>query len=291
MSRTGGGVGTKGPGEKKLEIDKRRIRETIYDFKQELEKIRKTRITQREKRDESGIPKISLVGYTNVGKSTLRNLLVDMYAADNTSKKEAVFAENMLFATLDITTRAIVLPDKRVASLTDTVGFVRKLPHDLVEAFKSTLEEVSFSDLIIHIVDVSSETAPEQILAVEKVLGELNALDKPSFLALNKFEMASPEQIAAIKENFSKYQMIEISAKENKNIDEFLQMTVSLLPQTTRKCTYLIPYSDTSMSAFLHRNSIIQEEKYEGEGIMISAIVNDEVYNKCKKFMIEENIC
>lgn len=291
MSRTGGGVGTKGPGEKKLEIDKRRIRETIYDLKQELEKIRKTRVTQREKRDESGIPKISLVGYTNVGKSTLRNLLVDMYAADNTSKKEAVFAENMLFATLDITTRAIVLPDKRVASLTDTVGFVRKLPHDLVEAFKSTLEEVSFSDLIIHVVDVSSETAPEQILAVEKVLGELNALDKPSFLALNKFEMASPEQIAAIKEQFSRYQMIEISAKENKNIDEFLQMTVSLLPQTTRKCTYLIPYSDTSMGAFLHRNSIIQEEEYEGEGVKIIAIVNDEVYNKCKKFMIEENIC
>ena len=291
MSRTGGGVGTKGPGEKKLEIDKRRIRETIYDLKQELEKIRKTRITQREKRDESGIPKISLVGYTNVGKSTLRNLLVDMYAADNTSKKEAVFAENMLFATLDITTRAIVLPDKRVASLTDTVGFVRKLPHDLVEAFKSTLEEVSFSDLIIHVVDVSSETASEQISAVEKVLEELNALDKPSFLALNKFEMASPEQLITIKEKFSKYQMIEISAKENKNINEFLQMIVALLPQTTRKCTYLIPYSDTSMSAFLHRNSIIQEEEYEGEGIKITAIVNDEVYNKCKKFMIEENIC
>ena len=199
MSRTGGGVGTKGPGEKKLEIDKRRIRETIHDLKQELEKIRKTRITQREKRDESGIPKISLVGYTNVGKSTLRNLLVSMYTADNTSKKEDVFAENMLFATLDITTRAITLPDKRVASLSDTVGFVRKLPHDLVEAFKSTLEEVSFSDLIIHVVDISSDTVVEQIKAVENVLSELNALDKPTFLALNKCEMDTPEQIANVK--------------------------------------------------------------------------------------------
>ena len=291
MSRTGGGVGTKGPGEKKLEIDKRRIRETIHDLKQELEKIRKTRITQREKRDESGIPKISLVGYTNVGKSTLRNLLVSMYTADNTSKKEDVFAENMLFATLDITTRAITLPDKRVASLTDTVGFVRKLPHDLVEAFKSTLEEVSFSDLIIHVVDISSDTVVEQIKAVENVLSELNALDKPTFLALNKCEMATPEQIANVKEKFSNYQMIEISAKQNYNIDKFLDMTVSLLPQTTRKCTYLIPYTDTSMGAYLHRNVIIQSEDYEGEGVRIVAIVNDEVYNRCRKFMVEETLC
>lgn len=291
MSRTGGGVGTKGPGEKKLEIDKRRIRETIHDLKQELEKIRKTRITQREKRDESGIPKISLVGYTNVGKSTLRNLLVSMYTADNTSKKEAVFAENMLFATLDITTRAITLPDKRVASLTDTVGFVRKLPHDLVEAFKSTLEEVSFSDLIIHVVDISSDTVVEQIKAVENVLSELNALDKPTFLALNKCEMATPEQITNIKEKFSNYQMIEISAKQNYNIDKFLDMTVSLLPQTTKKCTYLIPYTDTSMGAYLHRNAIIQSEDYEGEGVRIVAIVNDEVYNRCRKFMVEETLC
>lgn len=291
MSRTGGGVGTKGPGEKKLEIDKRRIRETIHDLKQELEKIRKTRITQREKRDESGIPKISLVGYTNVGKSTLRNLLVSMYTADNTSKKEDVFAENMLFATLDITTRAITLPDKRVASLTDTVGFVRKLPHDLVEAFKSTLEEVSFSDLIIHVVDISSDTVVEQIKAVENVLSELNALDKPTFLALNKCEMATPEQIANVKEKFSNYQMIEISAKQNYNIDKFLDMTVSLLPQTTRKCTYLIPYTDTSMGAYLHRNAIIQSEDYEGEGVRIVAIVNDEVYNRCRKFMVEEKLC
>ena len=291
MSRTGGGVGTKGPGEKKLEIDKRRIRETIHDLKQELEKIRKTRITQREKRDESGIPKISLVGYTNVGKSTLRNLLVSMYTADNTSKKEDVFAENMLFATLDITTRAITLPDKRVASLTDTVGFVRKLPHDLVEAFKSTLEEVSFSDLIIHVVDISSDTVVEQIKAVENVLSELNALDKPTFLALNKCEMATPEQIANVKEKFSNYQMIEISAKQNYNIDQFLDMTVSLLPQTTRKCTYLIPYTDTSMGAYLHRNAIIQSEDYEGEGVRIVAIVNDEVYNRCRKFMVEETLC
>ena len=288
MSRTGGGVGTKGPGEKKLEIDKRRIRDNIHALKQELEKIRKNRNVQREKREESGIPKVSLVGYTNVGKSTLRNLLSDIYPADNTSKKEAVFAENMLFATLDTTTRAIYLPDKRIASITDTVGFVRKLPHDLVEAFKSTLEEVSFADLIVHVVDASSDTVIEQIDAVEKVLDELNAKDKPMILALNKCDMASEEQLAILRDNFNLYTVVEISAKNNINIEKLLDVIVEKLPQKTRVCEYLIPYSDTSMSAYLHRNAIVESEEFEPEGIKISAIVNNEAYNRCKQYLIEE---
>ena len=287
MSRTGGGVGTKGPGEKKLEIDKRRIREAIYDLKQELEKIRKTRIVQREKREESGIPKVSLVGYTNVGKSTLRNYLSDNYPADNTSKKEAVFAENMLFATLDTTTRAIVLPDKRVASLTDTVGFVRKLPHDLVEAFKSTLEEVSFADLIVHVIDVSSDTVIEQIIAVENVLRELQADNKSTILALNKCDMATEEQIVVLEDKFKDYKIVKISAKTGENIDELLKLMVENLPQTTKLCEYLIPYSDTSIGAYLHRNSIVQSENYEENGLRISAIVNKEVYNKCEKYLVD----
>ena len=154
MSRLGGGVGSKGPGEKKLEIDRRRIRENISFLKKELENIKKTRSVQREKRENSNIPKIALVGYTNVGKSTLRNLLAAEYNP-NSNTKEDVFAENMLFATLDTTTRTILLDDKRLVSVTDTVGFIRKLPHDLIEAFKSTLEEVIFSDLILHVVDLS----------------------------------------------------------------------------------------------------------------------------------------
>ena len=287
MSRTGGGVGTKGPGEKKLEIDKRRIRETIHMLKQELEKIRKTRVVQREKREESGIAKVSLVGYTNVGKSTLRNLLADMYPADNSSKKEAVFAENMLFATLDTTTRAIFLPDKRVMSLTDTVGFVRKLPHDLVEAFKSTLEEVVFADLIVHVVDASSDTVVEQIVAVENVLKELEAENKATILVLNKCDVASDEQIQMLKEKFGNYPIVEISAKAQINIDGLLNEIVVQLPQTTRVCKYLIPYSDTSMGAYLHRNAVIQSEEYDAEGLKIEAVVCDEVFNKCKKYLVE----
>ena len=287
MSRTGGGVGTKGPGEKKLEIDKRRIRETIHMLKQELEKIRKTRVVQREKREESGIAKVSLVGYTNVGKSTLRNLLADMYPADNSSKKEAVFAENMLFATLDTTTRAIFLPDKRVMSLTDTVGFVRKLPHDLVEAFKSTLEEVVFADLIVHVVDASSDTVVVQIVAVENVLKELEAENKATILVLNKCDVASDEQIQMLKEKFGNYPIVEISAKAQINIDGLLNEIVVQLPQTTRVCKYLIPYSDTSMGAYLHRNAVIQSEEYDAEGLKIEAVVCDEVFNKCKKYLVE----
>lgn len=287
MSRTGGGVGTKGPGEKKLEIDKRRIRETIHMLKQELEKIRKTRVVQREKREESGIAKVSLVGYTNVGKSTLRNLLADMYPADNSSKKEAVFAENMLFATLDTTTRAIFLPDKRVMSLTDTVGFVRKLPHDLVEAFKSTLEEVVFADLIVHVVDASSDTVVEQIVAVENVLKELEAENKATILVLNKCDVASDEQVQMLKEKFGNYPIVEISAKAQINIDGLLNEIVVQLPQTTRVCKYLIPYSDTSMGAYLHRNAVIQSEEYDAEGLKIEAVVCDEVFNKCKKYLVE----
>lgn len=288
MSRTGGGIGTKGPGEKKLEIDRRRIKDEIYELRQELEKIKKNRALQRVKREDSGIPKIALVGYTNVGKSTLRNLLVEMYPGDNTTKKEAVFAENMLFATLDATTRSIVLPDKRIAALTDTVGFVRKLPHDLVEAFKSTLEEVSFADLLIHVVDVSSETVIEQIKAVEVVLAELNAKDKNTILALNKCDKATEEQIAKVKEEFKDYNIVEISAKDNVNIDKLMEDAVIYLPRKLKKVEYMIPYTDSSMNAYLHRNSSIESEEYEAEGTKIVAVVSDEVYNKCQKYMVRE---
>ena len=235
MSRTGGGIGTKGPGEKKLEIDRRRIKDEIFALKQELEKIKKIRALQRTKRESSGIPRVSLVGYTNVGKSTLRNLLVEMYPSDNTVKKEAVFAENMLFATLDATTRTMVLPDKRVTALTDTVGFVRKLPHDLIEAFKSTLEEVIFSDLLVHLVDASSETVVQQIKSVENVLTELGAIDKPTILALNKCDVATSEQIEKLKELYSYMDIVEISAKNEINIDLLMDKITTSLPRTMKK--------------------------------------------------------
>lgn len=289
MSRTGGGIGTRGPGEKKLEVDRRRIKENIHDLKEELEKIRKTRIVQREKRENSGIPKIALAGYTNAGKSSLRNTLVEQYPGDNTTKKEGVFAENLLFATLDTTTRAIILPDKRLSSLTDTVGFVRKLPHDLVEAFKSTLEEVIFADLIIHVVDASSSTVNEQIKAVEEVLKELGTDGKPVILALNKIDITPRESLDELQEKYKeKYKVIEISAYRNQNLLELLEESCKILPKTIRKCEYLIPYSESQITAYLHRASIIDLEEFLNEGTKIIANVNDETYGKCIKYLVKE---
>ncbi|MGL5962836.1 MAG: GTPase HflX, partial [Fusobacteriaceae bacterium] len=288
LSRTGGGIGTKGPGEKKLEIDRRRIREAIHDLKEELEKIRKNRVIQRGRREESGIPKISLAGYTNAGKSSLRNVVVELYPGDNASKKEDVFAENLLFATLDTTTRAITLPDKRVAAFTDTVGFVRKLPHELVEAFKSTLEEVIFSDLIIHVVDASSDTVKEQIKAVENVLGELNCIDKPMILALNKVDVTSEDTLTELREKYKHYTIVEISAKQKINLEELLEKCCQMIPKRLKRCEYLIPYTESSYVSYLHKNSNVESEEFMAVGTKIITTVNEEVYGKCANFLMEE---
>lgn len=295
MSRLGGGVGTKGPGEKKLEIDRRLIRKNITILKDELEAIRKVRNTQREKREESGIPRVSLVGYTNVGKSTLRNILVDLYPSDKTLKKEEVLSKDMLFATLDTTTRTVALKDKRIISLTDTVGFIKKLPHDLVESFKSTLEEVIFSDLILHIADISAADVIEQIDSVEKVLDELKCLDKAKILVLNKIDKAREEnldiesRIEEIKEKYHNYSLIFTSAVSKENLDDLMDLIKDNLASKSHNCTLLIPYSNTDISAMLHRNSIVKSEEYINEGIRIEAILNEREYNLCKAYIIEEN--
>jgi GTP-binding protein HflX len=288
LSRTGGGIGTRGPGEKKLETDRRHIMETIYDLKDELKKIKKTREVQREKRNKENIPKVSLVGYTNAGKSTLRNALCDLASKKENQTKEKVFEADMLFATLDTTTRAITLKNKGVITLTDTVGFVRKLPHDLVEAFKSTLEEVIFSDLLCHVIDTSSDTAVEQYIAVNEVLSELGAIDKETILVLNKIDKATEEQIATIKETIGDKEVIEISAKEGTNLEELLSLIEEKLPYNFRKVGYLIPYEKGDIQSFLHRNARIIEEEYKDNGTYMRAEVDEEVYNKTREYVIEE---
>lgn len=294
LSRTGGGIGTRGPGEKKLEIDRRHIRERVYDLQGELEKIKRVRETQREKRSKDNVPKVSLVGYTNAGKSTLRNKLCEMSIAKDAVIKEKVFEADMLFATLDTTTRAITLPDNRVITLTDTVGFVRKLPHDLVEAFKSTLEEVIYSNLLVHVVDVSSDYFIEQIKAVEEVLTELDIDpdNTPIILALNKIDRLNEDEKLKVKEAISSYkgfnykEVIEISARENINLNSLLERFSENLPNLLRKAEYLIPYTDQGAVAFLHRNAKIEIEEYREEGTYIKADVDDEVYNKNIKYII-----
>ncbi|MBU3086897.1 GTPase HflX [Clostridium gasigenes] len=285
LSRTGGGIGTKGPGEKKLETDRRTIRETVYDLNDQLKKIKKVRETQREKRNKESIPRVSLVGYTNSGKSTLRNNLCDIAAQKDIQGKEKVFEADMLFATLDTTTRAITLSNKGIITLTDTVGFVRKLPHDLIEAFKSTLEEVIFSDLLCHVVDTSSEYALEQIEAVEGVLEELGTKEKKTMLVLNKIDIATEEQKKLIYENVKDYEIIEISAMEGWNLEKLLSLIEENLPYKFKKCEYLIPYDRSDISSYLHRNGRILEEEYKDNGTYMKVEVDDEIYNKSKEFV------
>ncbi|WP_300384022.1 GTPase HflX [Clostridium sp.] len=288
LSRTGGGIGTKGPGEKKLETDRRNIRETVYDLNDELKKIKKTREVQREKRNKESIPKVSLVGYTNAGKSTLRNKICEIAAKKETQGKEKVFEADMLFATLDITTRSILLKNKGIVTITDTVGFVRKLPHDLVEAFKSTLEEVIYSDLLCHIVDTSAENVMDQIQAVEEVLEELGANDKETILVLNKIDKAIEENIGLIKEKFKDYKTIEISAKDGTGLIELLDLIEEKLPYKMKKSEYLISYDRSDMVSFLHRNGRVIEEDYRNEGTFMIVETDEEGYNKSKEFIIKE---
>lgn len=292
LSRTGGGIGTRGPGEKKLETDRRHIMETIYDLRRELKKVKKTREVQREKRNKESIPKVSLVGYTNAGKSTLRNALCDLSARKDTVGKEKVFEADMLFATLDTTTRALTLKNKGVITLTDTVGFVRKLPHDLVEAFKSTLEEVIFSDILCHVVDISSETAIEQYKAVNEVLTELDAIDKETILVLNKIDKSTEEQISEFikyieedKDNRNKLS-IRLSAKEGINLEQFLALIEEKLPYNYKKIEFLIPYNKSDVQSFLHRNGRVLKEEYRENGTFMVVEVDDEVYNKTKEYIL-----
>ncbi|MDD6794335.1 MAG: GTPase HflX [Clostridiaceae bacterium] len=289
LSRTGGGIGTRGPGEKKLETDRRHINETIYDLNNELKKIKKNREVQREKRNKESIPKVSLVGYTNAGKSTLRNSLCDIASSKEVKLKEKVFEADMLFATLDITTRAIVLQNKGLITLTDTVGFVRKLPHDLVEAFKSTLEEVIYSDLLCHVVDASSDNALEHIKAVEEVLAELGARDKETILVLNKVDMVDEQEIQNLKNNIKYYdEIIEVSAKEGINLDELLALIENKLPYKMKKAQYIIPYNKGEIVSFLHRNGRVLAEEYKDEGTFMEVEMDEETYNKSKEFIIKD---
>lgn len=287
LSRTGGGIGTKGPGEKKLELDKRHIRERIYELSKQLKKIKKTREIQREKRNKENIPKVSLVGYTNAGKSTLRNNLCDIAALKDVSKKEKVFEADMLFATLDVTTRALILKDNRVVTLTDTVGFVRKLPHDLVEAFKSTLEEVINADLLLHVVDASlDEEIDKQIGAVNEVLDELGVKDKPMILVLNKIDKADPLCIENLKNKYKEVDIVEVSAKQQVNLELLLDKIAKSLPNKLKEIEYLIPYTEQGIVALLHRGAKVTFEEYKENGTNIIAMVDEEIYNKCEKYML-----
>lgn len=285
MSRTGAGIGTRGPGEKKLEIDKRKIKDRIYDLTHELNNMKKIREVQREKRED--IPKVSIVGYTNAGKSTLRNKLCEIAMPKDIAAKDKVFEYDMLFATLDVTTRAIMLNDNRLITVSDTVGFIRNLPHELVESFKKTLEEVVYSDMLLHVCDAKAQNLQEQIEAVLQVLKELGAENKPCVLVFNKIDMLDEAKISDLKEKYKDFNHIFISAKKDIGLTELLMKISEELPSKLKKVNYIIPYEDTKMVSFLHRNGKIVKEEYIEQGNYISAMVDNETYNKTKKYEVD----
>lgn len=268
MSRLGGGIGTRGPGESKLETDRRHIRRRIETLSAELKELEKRRDLRRSRRKKDNVLTAAIVGYTNVGKSTLLNALTDA----------GVLAENKLFATLDITSRAIELTDGRSVLLTDTVGLIRRLPHNLVEAFKSTLEEAANSDIIINIIDISADDAYDQAEVTAELLNELGCQDIPRIDVLNKIDrLPDPDNLPVDGTT------VKISAKTRQGFDELLKCIAENLPSENVRGMFLIPYDKGSLLNVLRADGKIFSEEYTAEGTLIDALVDNKVY-----YMVEE---
>ncbi|WP_419742095.1 GTPase HflX [Paraclostridium dentum] len=281
MSRTGAGIGTRGPGEQKLEVDKRHILNKMADIRQELRDVKKNRDTQRAQRLKSNIPIVALVGYTNAGKSTLLNELIKTHK-DYSVEKE-VLSKDMLFATLDVTLRKALLPNKREFLVVDTVGFVSKLPHDLVEAFKATLEEVHYADLIVHVVDATNDSFEIQENTTKNVLKELDANDKPTIMAYNKIDRLDLDIYPKNQEN-----TVYISAKQGINMDKLIDMIQNALMENTYKVNLLLPYDKGDVFNKLKNKYNIEKFEYVENGIELTVDLDEEDYNIYKSYIINE---
>ena len=257
LSRLGGGIGTRGPGETKLEVDRRRIYSKIHDIEEQIDGMKKSRTLHRKRRKESQIPLVALVGYTNAGKSTLLNKLTG----------SEVFAEDKLFATLDPTTRHLELPEKQEILLTDTVGFIQKLPHTLVKAFRATLEEVQEADLLLHVVDCSNENLEAQIEAVVAVLKELEADNKPVLYVFNKADQLDNPHIR--EQLLHGRDGVFISAMTGENLDALQRRIEGFFQESQVRMTLLIPYAEGAAVTRLHQLNAVVETSYEETGTKI----------------------
>ena len=269
MSRTGAGIGTRGPGETKLETDRRHIHKRIQALSEELEELKKHRELLRSRRKKDGVVSVALVGYTNAGKSTLLNSLTD---AD-------VFAEDKLFATLDPTSRALELDDGRKILLVDTVGFIRKLPHHLIEAFKSTLEEAVVADVLLHIVDSSNPEYKNQIVVVNEVLRDIGADQKPEIMVYNKCDKADIDEINSTD-------AVLISAKYKKGLDELIWTIGEVAPGKKKEITVCVPYSEGSLVSELHNTQKVLFEDYTENGTKLTLLADSITYNKLREYIV-----
>ena len=270
LSRLGGGIGTRGPGETQLETDRRHIRRRIDKLSAELKELEERRSYARDRRKKDSVQVGAIVGYTNAGKSTLLNLLT---GAD-------VLAEDKLFATLDPTSRAIELPDGRSLLLVDTVGLIRRLPHHLVEAFKSTLEEAACADIIIHVCDVSDPEAAEKADVTLKTLADLGAAEIPVVTVLNKCDLLTeniPEDDSTVK----------ISAKKAQGIDRLLKVVAANLPETAKRMKLLLPYDKAGFTAKLRENGKVFTEEYTETGVLVDALVDQMLIKQMSQYETE----
>jgi len=263
MSRLGGGIGTRGPGETKLEVDRQHIKRRISKLRRDIKDLARTRDVKRARREGSGIQQIAIAGYTNAGKSTLMNALTEA----------GVLVADQLFATLDPTIRRIALPGGRHATISDTVGFVSKLPHDLVEAFRSTLEEVTRADLVLHVADASSPEVEQQVEAVRSVLGDIGAGAIPEVLALNKVDVLSEMDRERATRRFS--DAVAISALTGEGTEALLERVALELPRPPVEVTLLVPYGRDEVIALLYRDAEVLGTEAGPEGTLVRARVGD----------------
>lgn len=271
MSRLGGGIGTRGPGETKLETDKRHIRRRMETHKDELAEVEKHRQMLRKRRKKDGVVTCAIVGYTNAGKSTLMNYLTNA----------GVLAQDKLFATLDPTSRALKLPSGVTIMLIDTVGLVRRLPHHLVEAFRSTLEEAAQSDIIINLCDASSDEARTHLQVTKDLLESLNCGDTPIINVLNKCDLIADD---TIEQDFGSY--VKISAKTGEGIEKLLEEIDNNLPLRLKKVNVLIPFANAGLANEIRNKGTLLSEEYESDGIKIEAIVDEQTYAKIGNFEV-----
>lgn len=271
LSRLGGGIGTRGPGETKLESDRRHIRRRIKALEDEFEALEKRRSLARARREKDGVETVVIVGYTNAGKSTLMNTLTEA----------GVLAQDKLFATLDPTSRALVLPDGRRVMLIDTVGFIRRLPHHLVEAFKSTLEEAVCAKVILNVCDASDPECSEHLRVTNDLLEELGCTGKPIIPVFNKCDLPAADEAAMRLPG-----AVNISALDGKGLDELLEAVAKALPPTRAKAKLLIPYSDGAAAAAFRKDGVITVEDYRENGLYLELTADTALLDKYQRYCV-----
>ena len=273
MSRLGGGIGTRGPGESKLESDRRHMKHRIVALEEELRTLDRNRQTMRAARDRSGIPKIAIVGYTNAGKSTLLNRLTDA----------GILAEDKLFATLDPTTRKYELPTGESVLLTDTVGFIRKLPHHLIKAFKSTLDEAVYADALMIVIDVSDAEFRAQMEVTEKLLEELGASGKPTLYVLNKCDLGA-SNLPLIGTPAERDRVVAVSARTGQGINLLVEKLQEIIHEGKYRITFHIPNGNAGALNTLYQNATVEDVEYGAEEILATAVVDKKVHGMLRRF-------